>query len=81
MSRFRLRSLVDDALFVVLVMVVAAASAALQTRAVLSPAASTDSAAATAMAPLRAARPQATASSVDGTLLSVAATRSTRRLH
>jgi hypothetical protein len=78
MSRFTLRSFVDDALFVVVIMVAAMASAALETRAVLSPTASTDSAVAAAIAPLRAARPAAVASSVDGTLLSAAANRSPR---
>ncbi len=80
MSRFRLRSFVDDALFVVLIMVAAMTSAALETRAVLSAAAPIDSVTAAALAPLHASRPQAAASSVDGTLLSVAATRPAQRL-
>lgn len=73
MSRFRLRFFVDDALFVILIMVAAMASAALETRAALSSGAPSDSAVAAAIAPLRAPRPVAAASSVDGTLLSVAA--------
>ena len=79
MSRFRLRSFVDEVLFVVVIMVAAMAAAAVETRAEMGSAVPTDSAVAAAMAPLRAAGPHAAASSsVDGTLLSVAAGRSAR---
>jgi hypothetical protein len=81
MSRFRFRSFVDDALFVVLIMAAALASAALETGAVLGTQLAKESPVAAAIAPLAAARPGAAASSVDGTLLSVALPPAARRIH
>jgi hypothetical protein len=81
MSRFRFRSFVDDALFVVLVMVAAVASAALETSAVFAGWPAVDGAVAAAVAPFAAPRAAAAASAVDARPVSVAAARSTRRIH
>lgn len=74
MDRFRFRSYFDDALFVVLIMAAAIASAAMEVGAVVG----AFSPQSVARMPSRPAPATAAASSVDGALLSVAAPRPRR---
>ncbi len=78
MDKIRYRSYLDDAVFVVLIMVAAMASAALEVDAVLGAVPSSDATRLAKAEPSNAARRQAAASSVDGALLSAAGPRSGR---
>jgi hypothetical protein len=76
MRKVKFRSFFYDALFVVVVMAAAMASAVLEAGAVLGGFASIDAVPTAPSAPSAAARPASASSSVDGALLSVAAPRS-----
>ncbi|HEV7575672.1 MAG TPA: hypothetical protein VGO85_06485 [Caldimonas sp.] len=75
MGRFRFRSYVDDALFVVLIMAAAMAAAAMEASAVLGAFKAADHPQLATAAPSTAAPVAAAASSIDGAPVSVAAAR------
>jgi len=78
MRKFKTRSFVYDALFVIVVMVAAMASAVLEAGAVLGALPAIDAAPVAQSAPPKADRPATAGSSVDGALVSVAAPGSVR---
>ena len=78
MRNFKSRSFVFDALFVIVVMAAAMASAFLEAGAVLSGWPSIDAVPTARPTPPNVDRPAASGSSVDGALVSVAAPRSAR---
>jgi hypothetical protein len=75
MRKFKSRSFVYDALFVIVVMVAAMASAVLEAGAVLGGWAEIDAVPTARSAPSSAQRPATAGSSVDGALVSVASLR------
>jgi hypothetical protein len=72
MSKWNYRAFVYDALFVIIVMIVAMASAVLEAGAVLGGFPEIDARPAARSVPPKADRPAAAASSVDGAIVSVA---------
>jgi len=75
MRKFKTRSFVYDALFVIVVMIAAMASAVLEAGAVLGGMQAIDAVPVAQSAPPKADRPATAGSSVDGALVSVAAPR------